>query len=814
MTGPKPPKFKRISWSSAKGTSSLFGLKQLIWLPWLWLPLASQAETSAATPTQADRLSDPVDNPGAATSQSGVAPLEAQIAQTAQNATDQAISRADNSAVANTVPVASELLPGQTSNLIVEPVQTPRRVSAINQVRGRVTRLLQRFGLGPDRTQLEPTVEVEVIGADSDEALKTNLIAALTRTAVAELSHLQDSATRLRKQARDAAQAVGYYQPVFRFAARPPDTLQVIVDPGAPVKITQQQIEIEGPARDDPAFQALLNDPPIKPGAILHQGHYEQFKGAISELGAERGYFDKTWLIHDVAVRLPANTAEVDLKWRSGPRYRFDQIEFLSSDPKVPLPVRPDLLAQLVPFEAGEPFDATLVSRLSRNLQQTRWFNTALIDVQAPPPMEMRAVVGESTGDATEAQDITQTASTDVALPRNDKTTLADKINLPAASGDMTNAVPTSPAQVVSQKQPNAHQQAANAQGLVPVVVRINAQQPTTVEAGLGFGTDTGVRLRSQFRRNLINDRGHNLEGNLEVSKVRRAVELRYQLPYKHPLYDTLSVFTGYEYQAKNTAFDNWPTQTATVGIQRNLRPLGQPWQYNVSLRYRLDVLDLPEALQAENTDIIGNQNLLGKTRQQTLLFGGSATKLVSNDATNPTQGYRLVFQADGGSQAILSDTDLLILRASARGLRTSRNGLHQYSARVDAGHIFSRDFGLVPPSLRFYAGGDQSVRGYDYRSLSPQQAFAGYGPVNIGGNNLLTGSVEYAYQFRPKWWGAGFIDAGSAYNNQFSNKTYVGVGGGIRFGTPIGPVRIDVAAGISESQVPIRLYFFIGPPL
>ena len=273
-------------------------------------------------------------------------------------------------------------------------------------------------------------------------------------------------------------------------------------------------------------------------------------------------------------------------------------------------------------------------------------------------------------------------------------------------------------------------------------------------------------------------------------------------------------MWTNYIYQAKNTAFDNWPTQTATVGIQRNLRPLGQPWQYNVSLRYRLDVLDLPEALQAENTDIIGNQNLLGKTRQQTLLFGGSATKLVSNDATNPTQGYRLVFQADGGSQAILSDTDLLILRASARGLRTSRNGLHQYSARVDAGHIFSRDFGLVPPSLRFYAGGDQSVRGYDYRSLSPQQAFAGYGPVNIGGNNLLTGSVEYAYQFRPKWWGAGFIDAGSAYNNQFSNKTYVGVGGGIRFGTPIGPVRIDVAAGISESQVPIRLYFFIGPPL
>lgn len=731
----------------------------------------------------------------------------------------------DASSGAAVSPAPSVLTSFNSSSAIVNPVPSTRRVSLFRRVKTGTQQLLQRFGAGPDRNQIEPTVEVEVFGAEQQPELAANLRAALTRTAIAELDNLQDSLPRLRRLSLQAAEAVGYYQPVFRYAALKPDTLQVFVDAGEPVMVTRQTVDITGAATQDEAFTQLAL--PIRQGDRLHHGRYEQAKAMLNNLTAERGYFDRDWQTHDVEVHLPANTADITLALDSGQRYRFGDITFFNSNGDPQLPVRPELLAQLTPFKSGEPFDARLVGRLTRNLQQTRWFNTVLIDVQTPPPLEMRSVVGESpdTADADGAPvapatpDSAQGTVIDGAAPQSGQRGQVVSVP-PAAAGQPASAAgdetgdrdtPDTPAvQAISARDSERQGAAANAQGLAPVRISLNAQQPTTVEAGIGYGTDTRLRGRAQFRRNLINDRGHSLEGNLELSRIRRALDVRYNLPYRHPLNDTLTVLAGYEYEQNNRVYDGFTTDLLTVGVQRNLRPEGSDWNYAYWLRYRLDQFSLSDGLDGGATD---TGLLLGSTRQQTLLLGGSANKLVSNDPTNPTRGYRLLFQADAGSDAILSDTNLLILKASARGLYTTPDGQHQLTGRLDGGHIWSGDFSKTPPSLRFFAGGDQSIRGYDYRSLSPQQNLQGR-LINVGGENLLTGSLEYGYQFRPGWWGAGFIDAGNAYDNQFSNKTYVGIGAGLRFKTPVGPVRVDVAAGVSEDSVPIRLHFFIGPPL
>ena len=127
----------------------------------------------------------------------------------------------------------------------------------------------------------------------------------------------------------------------------------------------------------------------------------------------------------------------------------------------------------------------------------------------------------------------------------------------------------------------------------------------------------------------------------------------------------------------------------------------------------------------------------------------------------------------------------------------------------INTGYIWADDFDEVPYKLRFFAGGDQSIRGYDYESLSPLDK--GY---LTGGQILAVGSAEYNYEFKPGFRGAVFTDIGNAYDKDFQTDTKVGVGVGIRWASPVGVVRVDVAAGVTEESIPVRLHLFIGSPL
>ena len=137
------------------------------------------------------------------------------------------------------------------------------------------------------------------------------------------------------------------------------------------------------------------------------------------------------------------------------------------------------------------------------------------------------------------------------------------------------------------------------------------------------------------------------------------------------------------------------------------------------------------------------------------------------------------------------------------------KNDDHQILGGLSLGYIFAKDFQLVPYNLRFFAGGDQSLRGFDYKSLSPIE----YG-YKVGGQALAVGTVEYNYQFKDGWRAAIFSDFGNAYDKSYRNDTEYSLGLGIRWKSPIGPIRIDVASGVSDPDHPIRLHFFIGSQL
>ncbi|MGL5505051.1 MAG: autotransporter assembly complex protein TamA, partial [Aeromonas veronii] len=154
------------------------------------------------------------------------------------------------------------------------------------------------------------------------------------------------------------------------------------------------------------------------------------------------------------------------------------------------------------------------------------------------------------------------------------------------------------------------------------------------------------------------------------------------------------------------------------------------------------------------------------------------------------------------------SDISFMRVWGRSKWLRTLGDN-HRFLMRAEQGAIIGDSFSLVPPSLRFFTGGDQTVRGFGYESISPT------GPDGklTGGRYTSVASLEYNYRFSEKWLGAMFVDGGTS-TTDYSEPWKIGTGVGVRWVTPIGQVRLDLAVGVSEEDKPLRLHFALGPEL
>ena len=121
-------------------------------------------------------------------------------------------------------------------------------------------------------------------------------------------------------------------------------------------------------------------------------------------------------------------------------------------------------------------------------------------------------------------------------------------------------------------------------------------------------------------------------------------------------------------------------------------------------------------------------------------------------------------------------------------------------------------DFDRLPPELRFFAGGDRSIRGYAYQTIGPQDANG----LVLGGEDLVVGSVEYEYYFKPNWGIAAFVDTGDAFTGFGNFKTRIGTGLGLRWRSPVGMVRADIGVPVNDpyGKTGIELHLVIGPDL
>ena len=181
----------------------------------------------------------------------------------------------------------------------------------------------------------------------------------------------------------------------------------------------------------------------------------------------------------------------------------------------------------------------------------------------------------------------------------------------------------------------------------------------------------------------------------------------------------------------------------------------------------------------------------------------------------DPEWGFSQLYTAEAAGDQLGSDLDLVRFTAALRYVMTPvpRNRI---VTRLDLGwvKIASGDRKDLAPSLAFFAGGSQSIRGYAYQSLGDELTVVEPNgeteTVVVGGDRLAIGSLEYQYYFTDNWRGALFVDAGDAFDKgEFDAK--VGAGFGVHYVTPVGAVRVELANSVSEDNPSWRLVFAIG---
>ncbi|WP_455025020.1 autotransporter assembly complex protein TamA [Marinobacter fonticola] len=322
----------------------------------------------------------------------------------------------------------------------------------------------------------------------------------------------------------------------------------------------------------------------------------------------------------------------------------------------------------------------------------------------------------------------------------------------------------------------------------VPVNVRLRARDPRSVAAGVGFSTDVGPRFRGTWTEYWINSRGHRRGAETELSAPRQNVTAYYELPLDPPMTDALRFAAGYQRED----IEDVESERLTFGQQWRHQTVND-WTRIVGLRWE------------------GERYTIGEEEgdSQLLLPSLGYSKLAVDSPLDPSRGYRLQLDVTGAHRGLLSTADIFHVVGVARGLVTVGDG-HRFLGRLQIGGVATNNFDDVPPSLRFFAGGDQSVRGYGYETLSPEDDDGN----TIGGRYLVAGSVEYQYPITDQWRLAAFYDRGNAINS-LTDPLATGVGLGVRWVSPVGPLRLDIANGLDEDLGGSwRIHFSMGPEL
>lgn len=326
----------------------------------------------------------------------------------------------------------------------------------------------------------------------------------------------------------------------------------------------------------------------------------------------------------------------------------------------------------------------------------------------------------------------------------------------------------------------------ANQGTLVPVNIALEPRPRRVYSAGTGITTDIGPRVSASYEDRYLNREGHRFDVGSSISPIEKSLDLNYTIPMANPATESLR-FSGGFLREDNDTFENETLKLGAIYSFINR----SSWRQSYFLNFQHEEFQIVD--QDEVADL--------------LIPGMSLTKTQADDALYPTRGWRLFGRIRGASNALLSTESFLQLDLQGKWISTLGPG--RLLTRFDLGTTLVEESADLPVSIKYFAGGDQSVRGYKYQSLGPEDEL---GEV-IGGKHLIVAAVEYDFRVRENWKMAVFYDVGNAFNALDDLELKESVGVGLRWLSPIGPIRVDLASALDEDNK-WRVHITMGPDL
>ncbi len=325
---------------------------------------------------------------------------------------------------------------------------------------------------------------------------------------------------------------------------------------------------------------------------------------------------------------------------------------------------------------------------------------------------------------------------------------------------------------------------------VTPLTVTLKDAPANRYLIGIGYDTNTRSRLRLGWDRRKINPQGHQFKSQFKLSEKDTLLDASYIIPGQKPWVDNYRITFGYaddEYRDK-------PSELYTFELSETR----EIWDLKrtIAIRYLNETFRDSDQRQEHATFVLPSLRL-------------SKSKL--DNMANPRNGYKAEFFVRGGVDALFSDADFIQFYLQYKWLKgLSTHGT--FIAKTELGFTLPDDIDKLPLSVRFYAGGIDSLRGFRYRSLPFEIDDEGQ-LKPVGGGYLALASLEYNHTLFGPLKGAVFVDGGSAFRD-IKDDWQLSAGFGLRWETPIGPLKLDLAKPLSSGAEVWRLHFSFGPQI
>jgi len=320
----------------------------------------------------------------------------------------------------------------------------------------------------------------------------------------------------------------------------------------------------------------------------------------------------------------------------------------------------------------------------------------------------------------------------------------------------------------------------------VPVGIQLLAGPTISLRPGIGYGTDTGARFTARYRDLNMFNLGHELYSQLYVAERLQGVVTGYILPSPRDVRSSTTLQLNLQ-QEDTSAYSS---KMVALELDRN-RSFGPGKLGTIYVKAQYEDYT------------VGTDNSTSRLLLPGIRFADDRY----DNPQRPRRGFRYAVDLRGTHHLLGSDAALVQFLAEGSHLQPLpwRLSLH---SRVKGGTTLLNDpLHDIPPSLRFFTGGDQSVRGYSYKSLGPRDAT---GKV-VGGTQLLVGSVELERALFKDWGVSLFYDAGNTFNSFSSFRLAQGTGVGLHYYTAVGALNLSIARPLGVDNPSIHFHFTVG---